>query len=913
MSDSENTKLFKVYPVGKVFSLTKEDRLNKYEEYELEELIEVLEKCDKGYHTLSTPDTQCIIFLDIDNLSDKFDDGNDGSNPIDHLIDRFNSFMKKYYDVDMGHFILTQNEGKYKSFHLYFPSVNATCIKQQDICQNFHKWLFSIESKKKRNEPITQKECSIFDLRIYGNQLFRLPNQTKPKRPCDKEQILKSKHVISTAYYYKGTIADCIPENIPTNSVNINDKQYKGVIASQEEMKESNKKSNKNAKENKNIAEIEINKKDLDNKYTFIKNIEKKIIYLFIDECFDSERWEDRNNWINIGMSLKNRFGDEGYEIFLYLSKKSKDKYKGEDDVKKTYNSFSYNGNFTIATLYYYAKADNLEKFRYLLFAYSPMKIFEITNDDIAKYIKMLKPNEFIWKDKELYCYNGRYWEKDDIAMRTYISNELYNFLMDMIEVFFPYPNPKMNVTKKVLEDMKKSVDSDRAGKRKELQKLKNLRFKKDVVESTEQYLTNNNIKFDSNIFLFGFNDKVYDLMKGEFREYRYDDHITITTGYEWIEPTQEQTRTITDLILDIHPFENDRETMKQVMATGLCGMPPPHFIIFNNEGRNGKGALNDLFLLGLGKYGMMGNCAILFEKAKTGGNPEKARMDKKRYIVFREPPEHQKLENGTVRELTGGGGAGVRDNFTTKENCEISLNCTIVMECNSKPEYASTPQIADIERLIDIYFPCTYKTRKVDLEEDNPLIKLGNPLYKDPNFQEKHKTALLKILFEEFKKFIKNDFKIIVPDELRIRADKYLSMSSQILVWLKTSYERTHDNENDIVQFTDIYEKFKFSSYYENLSKAMKRKYNKHFFYDELSNCIFLRKNIIKKTNKVPILTGWREIQDDDDDKKDVCDEIDVFEPPKIEKDIEPEVFGVIKQPVKKVPPKKNIRKVQI
>jgi phage/plasmid-associated DNA primase len=97
-----------------------------------------------------------------------------------------------------------------------------------------------------------------------------------------------------------------------------------------------------------------------------------------------------------------------------------------------------------------------------------------------------------------------------------------------------------------------------------------------------------------------------------------------------------------------------------QVMASGLEGQQLEKFVIFNNGGRNGKGLLDDLFLQALGHYGMVGNEAVLFEKSKTGGNPEIAKMHKKRYIVFREPPDKQKIENAIVRKLTGGGTLGV-------------------------------------------------------------------------------------------------------------------------------------------------------------------------------------------------------------------------------------------------------------
>ena len=39
---------------------------------------------------------------------------------------------------------------------------------------------------------------------------------------------------------------------------------------------------------------------------------------------------------------------------------------------------------------------------------------------------------------------------------------------------------------------------------------------------------------FDNNPFLLGFNNGVYDLMHGEFRSYKYNDYITLSTGYDY-------------------------------------------------------------------------------------------------------------------------------------------------------------------------------------------------------------------------------------------------------------------------------------------------------------------------------------------------------------------------------------------
>jgi hypothetical protein len=158
-------------------------------------------------------------------------------------------------------------------------------------------------------------------------------------------------------------------------------------------------------------------------------------------------------------------------------------------------------------------------------------KDFDLTSTGIANYIKYLKGTDFIWKNGDLYCFNGKFWEKDDTLMRIYIGSELYNFLKNVLATCF--------WDDKSFSQYKTKLD-----------KLRSLNFKKEIIETTKECLTNNKIDFDSKYYLFGFDNMVYDLNENKFREYNYDDYISITTGYGWIKPEKEQINTIEKIII---------------------------------------------------------------------------------------------------------------------------------------------------------------------------------------------------------------------------------------------------------------------------------------------------------------------------------------------------------------------------
>lgn len=86
-------------------------------------------------------------------------------------------------------------------------------------------------------------------------------------------------------------------------------------------------------------------------------------------EAVDVEEWvgdalraipaDDRQVWLDIGMALQDRFGEAGLSLWNEWSKKST-KYKGEQDIFKTWRSFK-SGGITIATLIKHARDHGFE------------------------------------------------------------------------------------------------------------------------------------------------------------------------------------------------------------------------------------------------------------------------------------------------------------------------------------------------------------------------------------------------------------------------------------------------------------------------------------------------------------------------------------------------------------------------
>jgi hypothetical protein len=137
----------------------------------------------------------------------------------------------------------------------------------------------------------------------------------------------------------------------------------------------------------------------------------------------------------------------------------------------------------------------------------------------LIQSLKIIAGYKFIYKkcgdNYKLYCYNNAHWQNDDILLKICISNELYEFLKTiLIEVYWKSPQFQTTIKK--------------------LNKLKTLSFKKDIVQTYKEYGINNEIKFDDKWWLLGFNNKVYDMELGDFRDYKYEDYVSVTCAQNY-------------------------------------------------------------------------------------------------------------------------------------------------------------------------------------------------------------------------------------------------------------------------------------------------------------------------------------------------------------------------------------------
>ena len=115
----------------------------------------------------------------------------------------------------------------------------------------------------------------------------------------------------------------------------------------------------------------------------------------------------------------------------------------------------------------------------------------------------------------------------------------------------------------------------------------------------------------------------------------------------------------IDDFMEKVFPNEELREYMWDHAASTLIGENKNQkFIIYTGVGGNGKSIWVDLINLMLGDYADKINIALLTQKRKSigGPTPEIAKLKGRRFVSMDEPSAGDELNEGIMKQMTGGG-----------------------------------------------------------------------------------------------------------------------------------------------------------------------------------------------------------------------------------------------------------------
>lgn len=170
--------------------------------------------------------------------------------------------------------------------------------------------------------------------------------------------------------------------------------------------------------------------------------------------------------------------------------------------------------------------------------------------------------------------------------------------------------------------------------------------------------------KLDNNPYLLGCSNGIIDFRNCEFRPGKTEDYISRTTKieYNYLSHYREKHPNIINEINtffeQLFPIEELRTYMWEHLASTLLGtVDDQTFNIYNGSGANGKSILVDLMTMVLGEYkGTVPISLITQKRNKIGGtSSEVYNLKSVRYAVMQEPSKGDQINEGVMKELTGG------------------------------------------------------------------------------------------------------------------------------------------------------------------------------------------------------------------------------------------------------------------
>jgi len=410
-------------------------------------------------------------------------------------------------------------------------------------------------------------------------------------------------------------------------------------------------------------------------------------VHEFVMALADS-RANDEPEWFRVGLAL--HFCD--YELLfptwmLFSTKSDKFDFQDIPQYWETWNtSFAVdrNGILTRGSIMWWCKQDNpieYERIKSNTVDYFINKTIEHEKPpdyDIAGILHRMYGDQYkcvsiksnVWYE----MVGGRWSEIDSgTTLRKKLSSQLaLKYTLKAKELVERMTN--MNSNPSPTESKSNSDDDDEM---KKLQKLagrtagigldlRRTNNKNNIMKEAKEHFFDKLFldKLDNNPYLLCFTNGIIDFEKKEFRMTKPDDYVSLCTNIEYIKIDEGNAKhkkvkkEITNFMKQLFPDPLLNKYMWQHMAASLKGTNENQvFNIYTGTGRNGKSKLVDLVSMALGDYKATVPITLVTSKRTTigGASPEIAQLKGIRYACMQEPSENMAINEGVMKELTGG------------------------------------------------------------------------------------------------------------------------------------------------------------------------------------------------------------------------------------------------------------------
>ena len=460
------------------------------------------------------------------------------------------------------------------------------------------------------------------------------------------------------------------------------------------------------------------------------KNDEYDIIMAHdMTKLLNEDYYEPFDKWMEVGWALKST-NELLYPVWLGFSSRS-DKFDWvNNDCYHIWNTqMTWNGSLTLGSLCYWAKCCNPTAYNSIrgnsIDYYLNKTIDGETEYDVARLVFALYQGKYACtniRNKIWYHFtNGRWQEIDSgTTLRHHLSKEIHQLYANKIQNLISTVNDTEAGSDEA-KNLRTLIDK----LSKMALKLKKTSWKQNIMrECCELFFDSEFLnELDKNTQLLCFKNGVLDIGKQCFRKCEPNDYLSLCTNTNYIEMDENNDEhcIIRDEILtfmdQLFPDRELNNYMWSHLASVLVGDNKNQtFNIYNGCGRNGKSVLVELMGVILGDYKATVPLTLITQKRTSigGVSPEVAGLKGTRYAVMQEPSKGTKLNEGVMKELTGGDPIQGRALFKDVETFVPQFS--LVVCTNHLPEINSSDD--GTWRRIRV---CNYKSKFVINPSPNP------------------------------------------------------------------------------------------------------------------------------------------------------------------------------------------------
>lgn len=400
------------------------------------------------------------------------------------------------------------------------------------------------------------------------------------------------------------------------------------------------------------------------------------------------------SRWLRVGWALRNT-SDDLFVVWVIFSEQSPDfKYSSiRDDLYTRWLTFDINNpnGKTVRSLMHWSKQDaptkydlirkdsinfyieeTLDKLTHKNITFSSKARGKGCGDyDLATVLHQMYKDEYVCvsiKNNIWYRYENHKWFDCDSG--TSLRRELSVSMSELYRKKVLELNTKMSI---LFASVEGGSTEDNL-KSPEMIRINNIL---DIVRRLGQTSDKNNImneakscffdrgfvqKLDMNPYLLCFNNGVFDFSENVFRDGRPEDCITKCTNsnYRKIDYINDKTTMleVNDFMEKLFPNKDLLKYMWEHLASILIGTVTEQTLnMYIGGGQNGKSVLVNLMEKCLGDYkGEVPLTLITQQRTKVGAaSPEIVQLRGIRYAVIQEPSKGDKINEGMMKQLTGG------------------------------------------------------------------------------------------------------------------------------------------------------------------------------------------------------------------------------------------------------------------